>query len=241
MGTFTIPLKQVIALTGGTVTLDPDTGISTLVGGNIGLDYYPIFDETYRNDLTGKIVDHYWNREIGMETIEMFQLAMRRKMNEIMPYYNKLYESEKIEFDPLSTVDLTTISTMNSDEHADGDTTQTGTSASRSVSSETPQTMLQPNADYASSAADSNSVSSTNGVSTQDTTNDVDTNSNTKGYQGVAADLLMRYREALLNIDVMIINELEEMFMLVWDNGDEYMDNNVSYPSLSYYGTNPGW
>jgi hypothetical protein len=65
MGTFTIPLKQVIALTGGTVTLDPDTGISILVGGNIGLGYYPIFDETYRDDLTGKIVDHYWNREIG--------------------------------------------------------------------------------------------------------------------------------------------------------------------------------
>jgi hypothetical protein len=239
MGTFTIPLKRVIALTGGTVTLDPDTGISILVGGNIGLAYYPIFDETYRDDLTGKIIDHYWNREIGQETIEMFQLAMRRKMNEIMPYYNKLYESEKIIFDPLSTVDLTTISVMNSDEHAEGDSTQSGNSGTRSVASETPQTMLQPNADYAASASDSNSNNTASGNTSQDTTNDVDTNSNTKGYQGVAADLLMRYREALLNIDVMIINELEELFMLLWDNGDEYMDPQADLYGYSY--TMIGW
>jgi hypothetical protein len=71
----------------------------------------------------------------------------------------------------------------------------------------------------------------------------VDTNSNTKGYQGVAADLLMRYREALLNIDVMILNELEELFMLVWDNGDEYFDNSAlgSFSYFGNYGSMIGW
>lgn len=238
MATFTVPLKRVIDLTGGTVTLDPATGISVVTGGNIGLAYYPIFDPAYKVGLDGKIVDHYWNREIGTETIEMFQLAMRRKMNEIMPYYNLLYKSTQIEFDPLSTVDLTTISDMNSTEHADGNSSQTGSSGSRSVSSETPQTMLSPTGDYAASAADSNTSSDTEGLSSSDTTNEVDTNSNTKGYQGVAADLLMRYRESLLNIDVMIINELEEMFMLVWDNGDEYFHESSGFYSSYFFNYN---
>lgn len=237
MGTFTILLKTVISLTGGTVTLNPSTGISVLTDGNIGLQYFPIFDPGYKGQLTGKIVDHYWNREIGTETIEMFQLAMRRKMNEIMPYYNLLYKSVQIQFDPLSTVDLTTTSTIDSDEHVTGDSTQAGTGGTRSVSSETPQTQLSGNADYATSASDSNSQNNSNGTSNQDTTNDVITDSTTKGYQGVAADLLMRYRESLLNIDVMVINELEELFMLVWDNGDEYSDDAGSILYGSYYGT----
>lgn len=42
-------------------------------------------------------------REIGLETLELFRYFMRMKMWEIMPYYNQLYKSELIEFDPLST------------------------------------------------------------------------------------------------------------------------------------------
>src|SRR5690625_4901770 len=108
MASFTMPLKRVIELTGGTVQLE--NGISKLTGGDVGLQYYSIFDDDYRDILNVKIIDHYWNREIAHETIDMFQLATRRKMNEIMPYYNQLYESTKIEFDPLSTVKLNMVS-----------------------------------------------------------------------------------------------------------------------------------
>ena len=30
----------------------------------------------------------------------------------------------------------------------------------------------------------------------------------------------MTYRETIINIDVMIINELSDLFMLVWDSGN---------------------
>jgi hypothetical protein len=243
MGTFTIPLKKVIDLTGGTVTLDPDTGISTLVGGNIGLGYYPIFDPAYKEGLTGKIVDHYWNREIATETIEMFQMSMRRKMNEIMPYYNLLYESTKILYDPLSTVDLTTVTSGNTTDHSETTNNQTADTSGRTVSSETPQTMLSGNSDYATNATDSNSQHTANGDNSADSLQEADVNSNTKGFQGIASDLIVRYRESLLNIDVMVINELEECFMLVWDNGDEYMDNGnfLYYGYYGYYGSMIGW
>lgn len=230
MSTFTTPLKRVISATGGTAEIGPD-GIRRLVGGNIGLEYYPIFNEDYRPILTGKIVDHYWNREIGLESIEMFQLAMRRKMNEIMPYYNQLYESTRIQFDPLSTVDVKTLSTANGTQTATGEAESSSnnesTSGSRTVQSETPQTMLSGNADYATAAADANSKTVAEGVATEtntsSATNENTGESHTSGYQGIASELLMRYRESIINVDFMVIRELEECFMLVWDNGDQYI------------------
>ena len=68
---------------------------------------YPIFDESYRNVLNKKILMHYYTREISEETVGLWKLRMRTKMNEIMPYYNKLYESETLEFNPLYDFDLT--------------------------------------------------------------------------------------------------------------------------------------
>ena len=62
---------------------------------------YPIFDENYRNVLNTKIIRHFFTREIGFETVGLWKLKLNTKMNEIMPYYNKLYESEALHFDPL--------------------------------------------------------------------------------------------------------------------------------------------
>ena len=67
---------------------------------------FPIFDESYRNVLETKILRHYYTREIGLETVGLWKLKLSTKLNEIMPYYNKLYESELIEFNPLYDVEL---------------------------------------------------------------------------------------------------------------------------------------
>jgi len=68
---------------------------------------FPIFDEEYRTVLETKIVKHYYTREIGYETVGRWKLALETKLNEIMPYYNKLYESELLEFNPLYTHNIT--------------------------------------------------------------------------------------------------------------------------------------
>lgn len=72
--------------------------------GNIFDFDYPIFDEAYRGVLEKKILRHYYTREIGQETFGLFQLFLSDKMNEIMPYYNQLYESEllKHQIEPLT-------------------------------------------------------------------------------------------------------------------------------------------
>lgn len=68
---------------------------------------FPIFDEAYRIPLEVKILRHYFTREISEETLGLWKLRMQDRLCMIMPYYNKLYESELIEFNPLYDTDLT--------------------------------------------------------------------------------------------------------------------------------------
>jgi len=232
MPNFTLLLNEVIEITGGTTELV--NGVTKMTGGNIGLNYYPIFDEAYRDSLTGRIIDHYWNREIGLETISMFQMNMRKKMNEIMPYYNKLYLSTQLEIDPLKTVDLSTIShgtgEQTGTQTANGTNNSTNTAKSRAVNSDTPQTMLSDNEDYATAGVDSNSQSTVEGTNEQsgNTTENSTTDSTvtSSGYQGVPGTLITMYRDSLINVDLMVIGELEELFMQVWDTGDTYTNRN---------------
>lgn len=69
---------------------------------------FPIYDESYRNVLCTKILKHYYTREISAETVGLWKLWLDTRLNEIMPYYNQLYKSAMIEFNPLYDVDITT-------------------------------------------------------------------------------------------------------------------------------------
>lgn len=75
---------------------------------NAVIGEYPIFDEAYRETLNTKILKHYYTREICEETVGLWKLRLNTRMNEIMPYYNKLYKSELLNFNPFYDVDLTT-------------------------------------------------------------------------------------------------------------------------------------
>ena len=81
---------------------------SSRVQNNIFNFEYPIFDVNYKPTLQQKILKHYYTREIGEETVELFKLRLNTRLNEILPYYNKLYESELLEFNPLYTMNYQT-------------------------------------------------------------------------------------------------------------------------------------
>lgn len=107
---------------------DVDTVIQDAIPLIFSFDF-PIFDEDYRNVLETKILRHYYTREIGLETYGLWKLKLQTKLNEIMPYYNKLYESELLKYDPLRDVDMTTTNVgqrtgertdVNSGEMSDG-------------------------------------------------------------------------------------------------------------------------
>lgn len=89
----------------------------------------PFFDEEYRSVLCQKILKHYYLREICCETVGIWSLWMNTKLEEIMPYYNQLYESAKIKFNPMHDVDLTREHKRTENETASGnrDTTNNNT------------------------------------------------------------------------------------------------------------------
>lgn len=130
---------------------------------DIGLKTYPIFDENYRKELNDKIIEHYYFREIGAETAELFKRYLNRTMCEIMPYYNKLYESELIKFNPLHNFDRyeTHSQETTSNTKFDGWTdNQTDTTAAGNTNSQTGNT-------------DSNTTQTTGDITTKSDTLDV--------------------------------------------------------------------
>lgn len=96
------------------------------------LTQYPIFDENYRNVLNQKILDHYKFREIGFETPALFRHYLKMTLNELMPYYNQLYKSQLIEYNPMYDVDMeTTFNKVTSNKIITaGETTSNGSGTS---------------------------------------------------------------------------------------------------------------
>lgn len=95
------------------------------------------FDEAYRSVLCQKILKHYYLREIGAETVGVWILWMNTKLEEIMPYYNQLYESAKIKFNPMQDVDLSRTHNRTVEGTTTDDETRTNTTSdTRTVKSD---------------------------------------------------------------------------------------------------------
>lgn len=200
--------------------------VHDLEKGKIGLDDYPIFEEEHRKVLNQKIMDQYWNREICMETPSLWRFQMAKKMRLIMPKYNEHYKISAIAIDALSTADFKSVSDTDSTGNSEstGKNVSDAEAKSRAVSSDTPQTALQDNADYATAMQDN--VSGSKAVS--DTTNQDSTDqkahaeNRATGYQGHQPLLLLQARQTIINVDEMIIEELEELFMGIFSTGDSF-------------------
>ena len=72
---------------------------------------YNLFDEDYKPVIETKFLRHFYTREIGMETFALWKLKLRDLWEMKLPYYNKLWESELIKFDPFRDVDYKVINT----------------------------------------------------------------------------------------------------------------------------------
>ena len=188
-------------------------------GWNFGLNEYPIFDETYRAGLNQKIIDHYYFREIGFETAALFTRFLNRKMNEIMPYYNQLYLSEKIKIEPITRLDYSENYKRNNEITANTTNDSSQTSSSKNVSSDTPQGMLSigdiDNETYATDATLANDSSTANAKTNQTSTTIDNYIKTIAGNNAVRTDseMLKEFRETFLNIDMMVIDELSDLFL----------------------------
>lgn len=97
MSKYTTEVRYVCEHYAGLEESDDYTGIDEVIRKSRSkiFDFdYPLFDPDYRVTLETKILMHYYTREIGFETVALWKHFLKMRMNEIMPYYNKLYESE---------------------------------------------------------------------------------------------------------------------------------------------------
>lgn len=180
------------------------------------LNDYPIFDENYRAILNKKILDHYLMSEIGLETPALFNHYLGSKLNEIMPYYNTLYQKQALLLNKLeNNVNLTESFNRNIENESSG--TSTGTSDGKTLFEDTPQGRLvqstMENMDHATninfSKSSDSSSSTSNGASTEDYIKTIMGNNGGK----YNFEILNEIKNNLLNIDLLIINELSDLFM----------------------------
>lgn len=223
------------------------TLLQTLIksGYDLGMDTYPMHQESYRLLLNDKIYKHYAYREIGFETPALFKHYLNMKMNEIMPYYNQLYdiqveflkqnvfqnvnrtetENGTIKDDGDGTADFADDRTItDAGTHSDHDTNQR-------IYSDTPMSPLNfeniQTGKYATDVTfeDNNNSGSTGnkrthgGTTTERTTDDnirtVDLKKIFTGNDGrlYPSEILAKVKAEILNIDMMIIDELNPLFM----------------------------
>jgi hypothetical protein len=213
------------------------TQVRTIVESGINIfDFdYPIFDPDYKSVLEQKIIDYYYFREIGLETVGQFKHFLKSRMNIIMPLYNEHYLAVELfkTYDPYKNKNVTTTDTRTSTQdtttttEATGESTADGTNTGvgKSVFHDTPQARLQGE-DYATNMTDTDDSTTTSSTGTSEETvtgtgkiTTVDEYTQTiAGHDGMKypSGILQEIRETFINIDKMIIDELNDLFMNIY-------------------------
>lgn len=195
---------------------------------------FPIFDEEYRPELCKKILRHYYTREICCETVGRWKLFLSDKMKNIMPYYNQLYNSELLKIKPLVSVDRSVThegtgsesKTTKSNGTNSAQTNASGSTDTWSYYSDTPQGGIDgiANNEYLTNATHNTGTDTTNSTSSGTTSNnEIGTGQRSDsyldrilGFEGNQSEMLIKFRETFLNIDMMVIDELKDLFFTIW-------------------------
>lgn len=206
------------------------TTIRNLMDNNFdfGLKDYPIFDEEYRELLNNKILMHYYMDEIGFETAGLFKVYLNNKMNEIMPYYNELYKKQKdllLNFDKTTnlTETFTRDNTTDTNTKSNSTSSNTASGTSKNVYQDTPMGSITEqdidNYDHASSQEfnknqNISSIEDNSNLTGKATSleNYIRTKTGNNG-RLYGIEILKIIKNNYMNIDEMVINELQDLFM----------------------------
>ena len=189
---------------------------------------YDFYEESKKEQFEQKFIDYFYMREIEHETVEEFKHELRTKLNIIAPYYKQLYETElkskNIEFLLNKDLKETFIREVESDTESLSNFNNESNGKAKvetlSTTNDTPQNKVDDLDKYISSASKDKNTSDT---SSSDNGSSISQNSNTakeettlisQGNIGTtsSAQLLRDWREVLINIDMMILEECEELF-----------------------------
>ena len=193
-----------------------------------GFPFYTDSEEMRLNFIQ-KFYDEYMYREIGFETVERFKRSLLGKLNKIMPYYTQLYhtelESKDINFmlnkDLIETFEREVSGSSEVNSNSTTNANGTTTANSNDMMYDTPNSRIEDLTKYPTqgSQGENTGTSSSNATSTNNQTGENTQTEKTslisKGNIGItsSAQLLKEWREVIINIDEMILNDLEDLFM----------------------------
>lgn len=186
----------------------------------------------YKAHICKKILKHYYTREIGAETVGLWKLWMNERLETIYQYYDQLYQSTLIQFDPMKDVNYTRTLLRDLDNTGtasgsnSGSNSETTGNTHRDLYSDTPQGAITglENENYLTNArkvTDAGTLSGTNsGQFSSATTDNTDENitetiigkRNGTSY----SKLLQEFRDTIINLDMMIIDEFKDLFFGLW-------------------------
>ena len=192
---------------------------------NFDYDFYTDSD-IIKSKFEEKFIDEYYFHEIGQETVARFQHRLRTRLNKIMPYYKQLYDTEiaakDINF--LLNKDLTEtferVVTGESSSINDLTVSDQGETNNKESNIENGNASLELEKGSLTNVSKTSLSNNTNSNNTsRDNTNQNEiTTLKSQGNIGItsSAELLEKWRSVIINIDQMIIDACDDLFMQVY-------------------------
>lgn len=189
---------------------------------------YPFYDEDLRKEFEELFFQWYMFDEIAFPTPGYFKQRLKARLNLIMPYYIKLYETEleakKCNFMLNKDLKETFIRELESSANVNSNVTSNGSNSNDStgIFSDTPQGSISNIEKYMTNANKDNSKSShneTNNANSENVSNGTEkTELISQGNIGITSSgqLLEDWRKVLININNMILDDLNILFMQVY-------------------------
>ena len=191
---------------------------------------YPLSQYVDKEQFEIQILNHYLMRRIGFETVTAFRIALDVKLNEIMPMYNKMFDSLEnwnIFEDGETTIrqgteNRTNESTNISNNTLENESNTTNEDTQDRRSSDTPQSKLEnvkdgsyvTNYSYDTTNNNSHDSSSSKGTSNSNTTGK-DDNIYQETIKRSPADkiaILKEMQENIKSIYTLIYEDLDSLF-----------------------------
>ena len=184
---------------------------------------YNLYDNDLKPWFEEKFYQHFMFYEIGFDTIGMFKQRLMSKLNDIFPYYKQLYETEirtkGIDFMLNKDLKESYVRELTSNSNSNQESNVTSISLSTAgqltpslIANSQKIDKFMDSAQKDNSSSNSTSSGESNGNSREEYT------LTSQGNIGItsSAELLTKWRETLLNIDLMIFEECNDLFMQIF-------------------------
>lgn len=205
---------------------------------------YKFYDDRLKEDFEKQFIDHFWINEIGFETIGLFQQRLKTVLNDLYPKYKQLYDSELKAKDinfllnkDLKETNERLVTSNKTDNTVSHGTTTTNINASNNDNIDYKESNIDNGNAYIT-ITNNNLTSQSNNKKTSVVNSDENVNSQmnvdnktdnmekevntliSQGNIGItsSAELLQKWRDVMININLMLFNEIFEndLFMSVY-------------------------